>query len=284
MDEAEITGLAKCKYTKSGNVVTWNATKFSMKHVTTNSISDSTLFCINKRQYLVIPEILTFNAAMEKCTSLGGTITVPLTKAENSEIYGLFDEHQEKCLVNDGADKYTWLGLQKPGLSWYENLINGTTRLIDYFNWNGTLNSMYRFSNLCAFMYTDGTWGYEKMGTCQSMSMCTICYFTTIPMYILKGRYQRTPEIERTYYMSINSTHQVAAFNGVRKRTNLFQNPNKKWIIKESINGKNQLLLEDTRVPIGRHNWSYVQPTDTTGEQLTLSLCKVGNEYTCNFG
>ena len=44
------------------------------------------------------------------------------------------------------------------------------------------------------------------------------------------------------------------------------------------------MFLDDKRVPIGRHNWSYIQPTDTPGEELALSACKIGNQYTCNSG
>ena len=280
LDEADISGMAKCKYEKRGNIVTWIASKFILSQVKTTNISDLTQFCINKREYVMLPGLLTLNTAIKKCSSLGGAIAVPRTKAENSEILGVSKKHQNKCLV-----KATWLGIQKPGPSWHEYEINGKAKIIDYFNWRPFDDSKFnRRVDLCAFLYTDGTWGWEKPRTCKIVSMCTICYFTTTPIYTLKGRYQKTPEIERSYYMLINSTHQLDGFNGLRKRTSILPYSTEKWSIKESDDGKDQLLLRDKQFPIGRYIWSYVQPANTQGEQFTLSVCKVGDDYTCNSG
>ena len=90
-----------------------------------------------------------------------------------------------------------------------------------------------------------------SVSSCFSKTL-NICYFITTPIYTLKGRYQKTPEIERSYYMLINRTHQLAGFNGLRKRTSILPYSNEKWSIKETNDGKDQLLLRDKQSPIGR--------------------------------
>ena len=143
LDEVEITGLANCDNTKRGTIIAWNVTRFSLNQVRDTSISDPELFCMKKRQYLVLLGLITLNAAKKKCANLGGKIAVPRTRIENDEVHGILNEQHNQCLANDATDKYTWLGLQKPGRSWYENQISGTTRLIDYFNWRENHNVMY---------------------------------------------------------------------------------------------------------------------------------------------
>ena len=205
---------------------------------------------------------------------------VPHTKIENDKILGIFKEHQNQCLNGNVSRKATWLGLQKFERSWHEKQINGTTMPIDYSNWNYTYDWMYARTDLCAFIYEDGTWGYDQSQSCRLMSLCPICYFTLIPIFTLKGRYQRNPDVERSYYMSINKSHQLAAFNGISRRTEMVHHPNEKWLIQRSKS--NQLLEKDKRWPIGRYNWSYAQ--NTLSEQLAFSVCKFGSEYTCDSG
>ena len=84
--------------------------------------------------------------------------------------------------------------------------------------------------------------------------------------------------------MLINSTNQLAGFNGLRKRTSILPYSTRNWSIKEGNDGKDQLILKDKQFPIGRSIWSYLQPTNTRSDQFTLSVCKVGDDYTCSSG
>ena len=282
LDDAEIYGLAKCNSTKRGNIVTWNENKFTMNQVKTTSISDPALFCINNKQYLMIPELLAFNEATRRCAHLGGRITVPHNQMEKENILRIFGGFNDKCLIKNVSEKAIWLGIYNPGYSWYENEINGTSVAINYSNWRHT--GSWRHKNMCAYLFTDGTWGYDKQETCQQLLLCTICYFTTISIFNLKGQYQGTPHIERIYYMSINRSHQLDSFDGIFRRTKIYRHPNQKWYIKQVTSKTNQLLLRDKAVPAGRHNWAYLSSTNTHGENLTLSVCKFGDEYTCESG
>ena len=118
--------------------------------------------------------------ATKKCTNLGGKIAVPHSKIENNKLLSIFKVHQNQCLNNNDSKKITWLGLQKPDRSWYEKQLNGTTMAIDYSNWRHTYDWMYSFRDLCAFIFADGTWGYEKPYVCRLMSMCPICYLLQV--------------------------------------------------------------------------------------------------------
>ena len=284
LDDVEITGHADCKNTNRGNVVTWNSSKFNMNTVKITNISDSEIFCIDSRQYLILSNLMTLEEATKSCNNLGGKVTVPHTKTENNKILSIFQEHKNQCLIKNGSEQAAWLGLKKSERSWHETETNGSTKIIDYSNWRQVHDWMYTLQNLCAVMYADGSWGYEKYGTCQRMSLCAICFFTEIRTFALKGRYQKTPNIERIYYMSINKSHQLEAFNGISRTTEILQHPNQQWYITESTGKTNQLLLADKRLPIGRNNWSYLHPAKTLGESLTLSICKFGKKYTCDSG
>ena len=77
LDDVEITGLADCKITKRGNIVTWNLSKFNMNTVKNTNISDSEQFCIDSRQYLILSNQMTLEEASRSCNNLGGKVTVP---------------------------------------------------------------------------------------------------------------------------------------------------------------------------------------------------------------
>ena len=284
LDDVEITELANCKHIKRGNIVIWDSSKFHINTVKTTNISASDLFCIDDRQYLILSNRMTFEKATKHCTSLGGRISVPQSKMDNHKILSIIQEHKAQCLINNAPAKASWLGLMKSGRSWHERHIDGSTRPITYSNWRHLYDWVYTAQHLCAFINIDGTWSYEKYKTCQSMSLCTVCYFTTIPIFSLKGGYQRTPEVERSYYMSINKSHQLASFKGMSRRNEILQYPNKKWYVTEGKSNSHQFIFTDKQLPIGRANWSYVQPTNTQGEQLSLSACKFGKKYTCDSG
>ena len=80
---------------------------------------------------------------------------------------------------------------------------------------------------ICAHLCMQMVHGvHDQSHSCTLMSLCPICYFTLIPILTLKGRYQRTPDVERIYYMSVDSSHELAAFDGISRRTKMVHYPN----------------------------------------------------------
>jgi len=289
----EIHKIANCLSAKKGNVVMWDTRKWKVNEASITSMNNVSQFCHNKIPNILFFEKLTFHDATNKCLFHGGQIVVPHSDYENKKIRNIFLEHKDKCMGDNTRQEVILLcmkidlNVQNNGDFWHEKQGNGINTEITFSNWTTFYNAeTHRNTNLCPFSFQDGSWGYGRGKECEYLTLCVICSFTKAPIYILKGgQNKRLENIERMYYMSVNtSLNRIEGFNGLLRQGQISFGESKRWYLQDSSLGGKKLILRDASHPVGRNEWSYFNESDMQTEQLSLSKCQFGDEYTCDSG
>ena len=187
-----------------------------------------------------------------------------------------------KTIDNVGA----WLGLENQDGIWYEMQPSGSSRTpIDYGNWREFYStSRHRDDKLCPYIHNDGTWAYGRNKACEYLKNAVICSTTQIPTFILKGKIEKLTKVDRLYYMSLDDSNQVIGFSGLGGRSSISHYNRKIWSFEMNEKGLEKLFLDQSFWPVGRNNWYYIGNQDQGLESLSLSSCKLEEEFTCDSG
>ena len=136
-------------------------------------------------------------------------------------------------------------------------------------------------------MTLDGAWKpYQSKNT----ELCTICAFAGPPVLIFKGLCSSS-SMDFVFYLE-NKGYQII-YRGYK--TSLITILNYTWTADKKLSSgqaSSKLFLKDLKLkyPVGRNEWHFANneledcPITTNNVNLTISQCKLGEEFTCGNG
>ena len=291
--DKNIAALADCRLVLSGNVVAWNKADFEFNNVQITDIADDKIFCTATKDYIIVPKKMSLSQTVDKCASIGGNVVAPESQTENEKVLEILSKHSVSCMPKHGAllfnyEKYTWLGVVKLESKWFRMYYDTERRYksLNYTNWGREYKAEYSSKNGCSYIKINGTWGFDKSTVCDELRLCGICSIEQTPVFTLKGLCERGSTVEWNYYPMISENHQIQSFDGYKNRA-LLRNLNETvW----QIETEEAKIKIDTKLmyPVGRLMWNWYEEScgfsSLTNRQLTLSVCEIGTQFTCNSG
>ena len=281
IDHSIIKEMAKCKKLYKGNVIAWEVDNLRVNEATIRKTKNVKQFCDQERELVVFPDSQSFVAAQETCSSHGGTLVVPNSEEEDKMIINMMKNHAAKCFPKNRAfinvGKVIWLGLEIYNNTWFRK-VDGKRSPLNYTNWD-----TQDWDDGCAFVTSDGYWDHAG-AECDDMQLCLICSIPKSTVFTLKGICKKGSIFQWNYYLYINSTNQINSYEGYKRSQNIF-NKNGVWTLE--VEG-DIIQLNNTSSPIGRNPWKWYERScgisTLEKRNLTLSLCVVDKEFTCDSG
>ena len=188
-DDENIAALAACQFLLKGNIVAWNEDNFEFSNVQLTNIDDEKTFCKESKGYIIFAEKLSFSQATTKCASIGGNVIYPESQYENKKVIDILSKHTESCAQKPTSalfsiGKLTWLGVVKRKSQWYQMTydVKRNYKSINYTNWGSEYKWAYALEDGCAYINTNGTWGYDEWNVCNELRLCGICSITRAPV------------------------------------------------------------------------------------------------------
>ena len=138
----------------------------------------------------------------------------------------------------------------------------------------------------CTFLRADSTWSAGQFsGSAATQTFCTVCQVTGAPVFQLRGLCPET-NIDRLYLLE-QTEHGGHKFKGFVN--NLLIKRNGTFDLEKRKSREWEMSLEDhSDTFVGRQVWSVKDPTCGINRRstlnLTLSTCKHGQQFTCNYG
>ena len=289
LSEIDVKDLATCSKDIKGNIIAWEKHNFIISQAEVKGQDDNSQFCSDSNTLVVFPEKRSYNDARSLCDIHGGQLVVPFSKRNEEDIMNILKMHESSCLSFSNElqdDKAVWLGMERQDKKWYIPNANNQLRPINYTNWNSSYCTREECgpSNLsCPYMLKDGLWAFGlHWGSCSTTKLCTICSFTEVPIFTLKGVCSKNANLDWNYYFTLNETSQIVGYDGFK--TSNLSLKNGTWSIQD-----NEAFAETlSEHPIGRREWSYKDNScgikSLVEKTLTFSRCHFGKEFTCNSG
>jgi hypothetical protein len=299
--------MANCQKFPRGDVVSWNQKYFRWNKVKIEEVTQMTFLCKKEKQIIVFPQKKYRKEATSICEKHGGSLIVPNSEIENTEIINLIKPYkhccslQSSCNITNKQMKETWdyscnvdepvawLGLRKFNSTWYEqNGRNERVRNISYAPWKKGPG----YGNMkCVILLISGHWDYASDLECDGIvhKLCPICKIIGTPTFTIKGLDYNYPVIndwvDWNYYLHTGNSNEVQYFEGY-KNTKIIPH-NGTWLIQEK-NGEvpERIELRDLQNdPVGRNVWKAYYSNNMFNEKsLSLSSCHYNDEFTCNTG
>ena len=289
VDPAVIYNAANCMKTTRGNIISWEENLFDTKRSIKKNIQSIKELCEPKQDFVVFPESHSNASAREICASHGGTLLLPRSKSENQNIMNIMKKHHEKCVPSKHTrsyiEKLIWLGLRSSSRNWLDNNgdIIGNS---NYTNWGSTFKELSKpgLSRACAFMTTDGSWAYAN-DECDDITLCFVCTIIRSTVLTLKGTCKLGSSFQWNFYPVVNSTNQISSFEGYKRGQQIVKSKGE-WLLEAK--GSKITLGKNVISPIGRNQWNWYERSCRSQSfrkrTLTLSLCRIGAEFTCDSG
>ena len=285
LTQNKISLMASCRSFEKGNIVAWERNNFRIHKVADQGVTKNyNLMCQPIKKHIIFPKAVTLKDAEILCHVHGGRIATPTSEEENDQMIEIVKKHKEKCLdlSNPLQQKRSlWLGMKQINNTFYKMNFNTIIGTPTYTRWDQYTPF---YPNLgCAFMQEDGYWGFRDKDTCNKLELCTVCVFDEIPIFTLKGLHKNITGFDMNYFMVTNATNQIEYYDGAtlsRLRASA-----RKWSV-----GTDSVTIERpiSTHPLGRSSWisvdSDVHNPKTNRMILTLSVCKFGEDFTCNSG
>ena len=281
---SSVEAAANCKTLFKGNVVAWQKKNFLVKNALIKETKSISQFCSYEMMHVVFHKSQSFQSANETCHAHGGTIIVPKSEPEHRQIIEIMEDHVKTCIpknrANSNAGKLIWLGLKHYEQDWYEPKFGN----INYTNWGSNYIRKSGRDKECAFVRTDGTWGYLGGDECLAMTLCFICSIPRSTVFTLKGYCEKGSVFQWNYYPYVNETNQISYYEGYKRGQGIY-NKNGKWV--SEVEGA-KIELQNAIGPLGRNQWKWYErscgTTELQDRNMTLSLCVIGEEFTCDSG
>ena len=283
--------LFQCSDFPKGNLFSWEEKNLkTFGNATLKPVTNMKELCRKKLLFLFSNKISLLNS-MNICSSLGGRIVLPQNQNENDDVMKFFEVHQEKCI--DRSNIALWIGLEKnPGSKDWSTVGNISDVKGIPFTPNNSFISSYNDSHNCIYMMNNGGW--KSFQGCNhatnSLSACTICEFSHVPMITIKGFCISQKSPDWVYYLSRSrSVGQDFLFEGY-KRDMLWKSGNS-WKLNQRSGSLFGSMSDIGQVgPIGRHPWSMTDfgrsicsPPLKHIVPLTFSVCN-SKQFTCDSG
>lgn len=289
IDPVVIYNGAHCTMRTKGNVISWEENLFEIKRSSRKRLPSIKELCKPLQDFVVFPESHSNASAHEICTSHGGTLVLPKSKFEDKEIFKIIKKHYDKCFPSKHVipynDKLIWLGLQSSSRNWIDD--NGHIMgSANYTNWGSTFKELNKpgLNRACAFMTTDGSWAYAS-DECDYITLCFICTIPRSTVFTLKGTCKLSSAFQWNFYPLVNSSHQISSFEGYKRGQQIVESKGE-WLLEAK--GAKITLGKNVISPIGRNQWNWYERScrtqSLTKRNLTLSLCRIGAEFTCDSG
>ena len=289
LDENTINDLANCKRKLKGNVKSWRIENLLVNKALVLKGKDKVSDMCNRKKMLVIfPRRQPFPVAKDICQLHGGQIHTPASREENKEVMQIIEKHKDHCMDTNKTDsrnlgKSVWLGLRRSEWAWRDVT---TDRYIgsslNYSNW--AIENYGKYVEW-SFIQSDGFWKYAKGK--DGIELCTICSFSNIPIFTLKGVCKHGG-VYYNYYFKLNDKKEIDFYETYKTslETEHIQYLNGTW---QSIGNRYSLALvsgNKTEYPIGRNKWNIRDSNCALDEikSLSFSRCEFGEEYTCKSG
>lgn len=296
-EEISISMLANCKVISKGNIVAWEKENFAFYNVIETDIQDTNLFCNEVKTYIVFPQKISLLRTIANCASIGGNIVAPESPEESKKVMDILSKHHNECenkpetsgLWNLG--KLIWLGIVRLDSKWVRMNYDTELRyapLGSYTNWVDEHNVAYKWKEGCAYVTSEGKWGFKEATICGELRMCAVCLIKGTPIFTLKGLCVKGTPLEWNYYPLVSGDNKIYAFEGYKKRGTIDSLTKGIWEVgpEEAKIKINLTGLSD--YPVGRLTWDWYDKTCGVNEfqrrLLIMSVCEVGTQFTCNSG
>ena len=286
LEELAISEMASCEAFPKGNIVSWDKNLWKINKAMIQNLEELTTLCNKNMKLMVFPERQPLEGAKSLCTVHGGNLFTPHSMEQNEEFLNIILKYKDECLENKNG-LVAWLGLEKRKGSWYEINYETETRILtsNYSNW-GAGNGGYE--KACAFLQADGKWIVGKK-SCFSHQFCPVCQIIGTPIYTIKGLCSVT-SANYNYYLELNERGEIF-YEAYKSTDKSITNKNGTWIIQSSVDSKNDFSMKldnSSSSIIGRNMWELRDANCNIKKKtllsLTLSVCKFGQEFTCNSG
>ena len=289
IDPTLISSAARCDTKLKGNIISWEEKYFEIKLATVKNVQSIAQFCEKEQGLVVFAQSHSNASARQICSSYGGNIVLPKSKSEDQKVFEIMKNHHDSCTPPTRAysniGKLIWLGLQSSSRNWYG--ANGDALgPTNYSNWPSSYKELNKpgWNGGCAFMMTDGSWAYAG-DECFDITLCFVCSIPRSTVLTLKGTCKLGSVFQWNFYPTVNSTNQLSAFEGY-KRGQQISKSDGVWSLK--VQGARMYLETNAMTPLGRNPWNWYEMSCRSQavhkRNLTLSLCRVGKEFTCDSG
>ena len=280
----QIQTFANCKDFQKGNLIAWEEVKFDIFNGTVSSIRDMTSLCRPHSRTFLLPGKQRYRDALQVCAAYGGHMFTPSNEEENKQTLAMASHHSTTCF-DSSSEGLVWLGLvaqNRTLLTWVDG--GGLEKIGNYSN---TVFTTHFYSNYdYTFLRADSTWSAGRFsGSAATQTLCTICQVTGAPVFQLRGLCPET-NIDRLYLLeqTENGGHKFEGFVN-----NQLVKMNSTFYLENMRARECEMTLEDqSDTGAGRKVWSVTDPTwglkHRTSLNLTLSTCKHGQQFTCNYG
>ena len=302
LDKHVIRKMGECGFlaAKKGNVIKWDQTNFHFRGVDVEEIQDVQEFCERSPQYIFVSEKLSLYDATRVCRKHGATIVVPHSKEENEHVIDILSGHTHQCVLKKNFARNDkgmgiWIGVVKDNHKLQELHLNKSKSPLSFSNWDDLYKEEEPFinDNFCPFMYSDGKWGFERLTGCQKTRLCTICAYTSVPIFTLKGQCANSSELEWNYYLEVGPNFKISHFEGFTKSSKISLVGDKWKRVQQQQDARQSkretLELQNTQGPIGRLEWRWNDPICSKNDNIekrnmTFSACDTFSQFTCSTG
>ena len=289
IDPTLILSAANCNTNLKGNIISWEKKYFDIKLANLKNIQNITQFCEKKQELVVFAQSHSKESAHQICSSHGGNIVLPKSKSEDQKVFEIMKNHKDSCTPPDRANsnlgKLIWLGLQSSSRNWYGT--NGDVLShTNYSNWGSSYKELNKpgWNGGCAFMTINGSWAYAG-DECFDITLCFVCSIPRSTVLTLKGTCKLGSVFQWNYYPVVNNTNQLSSFEGYKRGQQISQRDGV-WSL--TVQGARIYLAKNVMSPLGRNQWNWYERScrsqAVNKRNLTLSLCRVGKEFTCDSG
>ncbi|XP_069163863.1 uncharacterized protein [Procambarus clarkii] len=229
---------------------------------------------------VIIPERMNFQSSYTVCSRLKGSIIVPNSNDENTEIFNEFNKFNALC-TNDFGTLF-WLGFKG-------DLESGKWLTLTYnqpLTWNKLIKGYdkVKLGQVCASVDSI-TPSYDWYATPCHTVMCPICNFTSTPIFRVRGLCANSildkilflrdyknnkPQFSGSFYTVISWDTDIMTWK-LRSRGH------------RNLSGSMQIMVPN-EYPVGIHKWTVTGDKCMHSEMdMLITACGEG-EYTCSDG
>ena len=297
LSNVEIIDLSECRAYQKGNVISWQQNEFNFRKVTMSKLKDAAKFCAKQKQMIIFPKPRSLLEGSLLCIAHGGFPIIPQSDEENKLVFDIVSQHKRSCMVNKAVNgintgKVVWLGLYKYDSTWYDfsqvdffSTEHGNVSTPSYTKWGAKYGFAHTFEKGCAYINTDGSWGFDDFETCKIMRLCTMCSLPKTPVFTFKGLCNKWTLNHWNYYLAINQRNEIRHYESYHEFPILYYDDGK-WQLKTK---ESKIELKGKNYPVGRYDWDWYDTACGVTKfvkprTLTFSNCNIASQFTCNDG
>ena len=141
----------------------------------------------------------------------------------------------------------------------------------------------------CVVFTSNGFWDSKNKLFCPRIKTCPVCSFNSVPKLTMKGL---CPECTLDYYwyLARDKSHEVF-YDGYKEYKIFPSDDFRTWNVSVPADESmtyNMELFNGPGTPIGHNFWntsdSFCNSNSGTKDEIGLSTCKLGRDFTCNSG